>query len=456
MNLNRTMSMATIGLTTILLTSTAYAAEVKLDEGTLPSGFPYQISMPDNWNGIVINDLDAVSNIEGDLAGYLLESGYAYTGTGRHPERMTKHDPLTELDAQVSVLKMFAEKYGQPKHAIQYGCSGGGFIALAMAERHPEVIDGAISFNARGTGGMAVANTWLDLPFALKGLLASDSDLAVAPVPNDTLPAALDAWKPVMEQAQQTPEGQARIALAVAVSQWPSWGAIGDPQPKPDFSDLSAAQAAMFKSASDGLGNSINRRQLYDNPAGLASWNTDVDYAAFYENGADSEQKRIVQELYEAAGLGAEGLAADLEKLNAQPRIEGSSEGVHYWLEPGRLLEGDIKVPLLHAHGLGDALLPPHLLAGYAIAVEDKGHLDDYRQAFVEAAGHCVTEPAEAVAAIKAMEERIETGAWPQTDAAALNAAAEALDLQTPRFVDFVFETPFNRAFYPDTAHPFK
>ena len=39
------------------------------------------------------------------------------------------------------------------------------------------MINGAISFNARGTGGMAVANTWLDLPFTLKALLAPGSDL---------------------------------------------------------------------------------------------------------------------------------------------------------------------------------------------------------------------------------------------------------------------------------------
>jgi len=66
--------------------------------------------------------------------------------------------------------------------------------------------------------------------------------------------------------------GRARIALAVAVSQWPSWGAISNPpKVKPIKDDLASLQAAMFRSASDGLENSINRRQLYDNPVGLAS-----------------------------------------------------------------------------------------------------------------------------------------------------------------------------------------
>ena len=446
---------AAIGLTGLLTLSVAHGAEIKREEGTLPSRFPYMINVPANWNGIVINDLDAVANKDGKFAAYLLDHGYAYTGTGRHPERMTRHDPLTELEAQVAVIKMVKEKFGQPKYTIQYGCSGGGYVTLAMAEKHADMIDGAIAYNARGTGGMAVANTWLDLPFTLKALLAPASDLRVAPVPNDALPAAYDAWKPVMEKAQQTPEGRARIALAVAVSQWPTWGAIGNPPKEKPKDDPASLQAAMFKSASDGLANAVNRRQLYDNPAGLASWNTGIDYAKFYEAGADPAQKAIVSKLYQEAGLGEEAIAADLAKINAQPRIEGTREGVHYWLEPGRLIEGKIGVPLLHAHGLGDALLPPHLMAGYAVAVGKQGKTDLYRQAFVDAAGHCETEVSEAVATIEAMVNRLSTGKWGDTSPEALNAAAGALNLAKPRFVSYTFKTPFNRAFYPETQHPF-
>jgi pimeloyl-ACP methyl ester carboxylesterase len=447
--------LAAIGLTALLLASPTLGAEVRKEEGTLPSQYPYYIAVPTNWNGIVINNLDAVADKDTPLAAYLLDHGYAYTGTGRHPERMTRHDPLTELEAQVTVIKMVKEKFGQPKYTIQYGCSGGGYVTLAMAEKHPDVINGAISFNARGTGGMAVANTWLDLPFTLKSLLAPGSDLLVAPVPQSALPGAYDAWKQVMEKAQQTPEGRARIALAVAVSQWPTWGAISKPPKEKPKGDLASLQAAMFRSASDGLGNAVNRRQLYDNPAGLASWNTGIDYAKFYEVGADPEQKEIVSKLYKEAGLGEDAIAADLAKINAQPRIQGSPEGVRYWLEPGRFIEGKIGVPLLHAHGLGDALLPPHLLAGYAVAVEKQGKGDLYRTAFVDAAGHCETSTSEAMAAIEAMVKRLDTGKWGDTSPAALNAAASALKLEQPRYVSYTFKTPFNRAFYADTKRPF-
>jgi pimeloyl-ACP methyl ester carboxylesterase len=449
------LSLAAIGLTGLLLTSPSFGADIKKEDGVLPSKFPYSIAIPSNWNGIIVNDLDAVANKDKPLAAHLLGHGYAYTGTGRHPDRMTRHDPLTELDAQVAVIKMAKEKFGKPKYTIQYGCSGGGYVTLAMAEKHPDAIDGAVSFNARGTGGMAVANTWLDLPYTLKALIAPGSDLLVAPVPQSALPGAYDAWKQVMEKAQQTPDGRARIALAVAVSQWPTWGAIGNPPKEKPKGDLASLQAAMFRSASDGLQNSVNRRQLYDNPAGLASWNTGVDYAKFYETGADPEQKAIVAKLYQEAGLGEAGLAADLARINAQPRIEGSPGGVRYWLEPGRLIEGNIKVPLLHVHGLGDALLPPHLLAGYAAAIERQGKGDLYRTAFIDAAGHCETTVSEAMAGIEAMVKRLETGKWADTSAAALNATAGAMKVDETRYVNHSFKTPFNRAFYADSKHPF-
>ncbi len=95
------------------------------------------------------------------------------------------------------------------------------------------------------------------------------------------------------------------------------------------------------------------------------------------------------------------------------------------------------------------------MLAGYAVAVEKQGKGELYRQAFVDAAGHCETEVSEAMAAIEAMVKRLSTGRWGDTSPEALNAAASALNIAKPRFVSYTFVTPFNRAFYKETKHPF-
>lgn len=422
--------------------------------GLLPSGFSFRISMPENWNGILISDLDAIAPNGDRLGEFLLSNGYAYAGTGRHPDRLSKHDPLTELDAQVAVLRMVHASYGPPRRTVQLGCSGGGFVALAMAEKHAGMIDGAVAFNARGTGGIAVANTWLDLVFTLKALIAPNSDLKIAPAPGPDTSQALAAWMEALDKAQ-TPEGRARIALAVAVSQFPFWGAIGeDPVAKPDPSNLDVVEDAIVRSARDGVRNAVTRRQLYDNPAGLASWNTGVDYSTFYRNGTTSDQKRIITELYRRAGLGEAAIAADLRAINRQQRIGGTSEGVNYWLAPGRVLDGDIKIPVLQIHGLGDSLLPPHLLAGYAVEVAKRGKRALYRTGFIEATGHCSQSLGETKAAIDTLVERLDSGDWPDTTAAALNGRAKAAGDAKPRFVEHNF-TPFNRAFHRGSAHPF-
>ncbi|MGK6317696.1 hypothetical protein [Neorhizobium sp. DT-125] len=53
------------------------------------------------------------------------------------------------------------------------------------------------------------------------------------------------------------------------------------------------------------------------------------------------------------------------------------------------------------------------------------------------------------------MIDRLDTGRWGDTTAKALNALAEKAAPQKPRYVSYSFETPFNRAFYADSRHPF-
>jgi len=115
-----------------------------------------------------------------------------------------------------------------------------------------------------------------------------------------------------------------------------------------------------------------------------------------------------------------------------------------------RLLNGEIKVPLLHVHGIGDALLPPHLTAGYAVAIAKAGNNDLYRQAFIDSAGHCHTNTAEAYAAISAMVERIESGRWGDTSPEGLNKRAtffgcNASNMTTPGpFVVYIPNFPYS------------
>lgn len=190
--------------------------------------------MPQDWNGIVINDLDSVDNVEDGTmrATFFLDNGYAHTGTRRHPDRNTNWDPQVESDNMVRVLDQFEEQFGEPEHAIQFGCSGGGSVGLSVAEDHPDRFDGVISMHA--STPVELANMRLDLAVALKALLDPEGELNPIIADGDHA-TAREAWQTALNEATETPEGRARMALAI--SQYPVWGSQGNPEA--DLSDWS-------------------------------------------------------------------------------------------------------------------------------------------------------------------------------------------------------------------------
>lgn len=97
-------------------------------------------------------------------------------------------------------------------------------------------------------------------------------------------------------------------------------------------------------------------------------------------------------------------------------------------------------------------------MAGYVAKIEREGTGDLYRQAFIDASGHCTFNEAELAAVTAAMVERLETDEWAGVDAEALNARATSVG--EARFVpldgDHGFRLPdrFNRAFFRDSEVP--
>jgi hypothetical protein len=186
------------------------------------------------------------------------------------------------------------------------------------------------------------------------------------------------------------------------------------------------------------------------------SWNTGIDYRRFYDN-ADPQHKKIVRAMYIAAGLHPEqDVQADLDRINAAPRIAGTNDAVNYWR--ARTHTGVIGVPMLHTHGIGDARTPAANLSSYEDSVHKAGRTALYRQAFINAPGHCTFNTAEMAALIDTMVRRIDTGRWQNIDSAEqLNAAGLTFNLGEPRFtrpgnqVQWSLPSTLNRAFYPSS-----
>ena len=428
---------------------TGTTAQVTYTEegGTLGDGTRYLMRVPSNWNGTLIRDLDYASGASSDRYLYLLENaGTPYQErpgmTARHERRWVgNYDPAREIRHLNTVLDVFEEHFRKPDRVIQYGCSGGGHAGLAIAEDFSDRVDGVIATAAGDR--VWLMNTKLDKWFVLKALIAPD--LRIVDLPHSSslrpeYPELTFAWRQAIGAAQQTPEGRARIALAITIGQEPDW--VNPRMPNPDRNDVAALQYSMYQTALDGAApgriGGISRYML-ENPAGLEwstqlSWNTGVDYREFFNNGNEFN-KRAVRQLYQEAGL---DLQDDLERINAFPRISADEEAIEWWSAPGRTVRGNPQVPVLQMQAIGDTYIPSSMVQGYADLVRANGKDDLYRTAIIEAPTHCGFTPTESHAVIETMMRRLDTGSWGSTDPEHLNELARSLDgSYTSRFISF-------------------
>ncbi|MFJ8631940.1 alpha/beta hydrolase family protein [Streptomyces sp. NPDC093568] len=441
-----------LALTTVPASAVAVTSDPVHVDGRLPSGATYMMDVPADWNGTVLlfshGYTPGPANPARDVTDeatktLLLRQGYALIGSSYATTGWAVTDAVPD---QLATLAAFTERFGAASRTIAWGQSYGGLVTTAIAERHPERIDGSLSLCGLVHGGVANWNSTLDPVFALKTLLAPGSGIPLVNLPDQqTAAAAANTLTAAVETAQGTPAGRARIALAAALHNIPGWNQ--PTQPRPAATDWDAQQAHQYE-ALKGLVKlpAFSWRQEAESRAGgNMSWNTGVDYARLL--GRSSVRKEVT-ELYKEAGL---SLKADLATLNRAPRV-GADPGAVAWMARTSSFTGRLAKPQLAVHTTGDALIPVQAESALKRAVTAGGSASLLRQAYTDNAGHCTFSPAEQLAALDTLEDRLDTGRWVGTDPAALNSRATQADPTTPtRYVPYrptVYPRPF------DLAHP--
>ncbi|HZD00415.1 MAG TPA: alpha/beta hydrolase-fold protein [Actinomycetes bacterium] len=157
-------------------------------EGSI-GGAQYRVEVPGHWNGTLLlwsrglyppgflPDEIQLTN-QPATKGWLLDHGYAVAASNfRTPDGWAVKEALGD---QVALLDWFQGNIGQPRRTISVGSSMGGLIAVLLAERNAHRFDGVASLCGPLAGGLDLWNTWLDVNFAIKTLLAPNSDLQLA------------------------------------------------------------------------------------------------------------------------------------------------------------------------------------------------------------------------------------------------------------------------------------
>jgi hypothetical protein len=456
-----------VAITAVLILSFADTSRAQADlttkTGSLSDGATYLIEVPSNWNGtlflyshgyVVPGSPNPATDVGDPATGaFLLANGFALAGSSYATTGWAIHEALTD---QIATLDLFDSMFGHPVATIAWGHSLGGIITAGLIQRNPKRFTAAQPMCGVLAGGVATWNTALDAEFAFQTLLAPNAGLQVVNINNPDANLALA--EEILAGAQATPQGRARIALGAALSDVPGWFTPTSPEPAPtDFASQEANQF-LWDQQIDFPFVFAFRAELEARAGGNVSWNTGVDYRRQLEKSVDRAEVRA---LYEAAGL---SLDADLEALNHAARIKANPEAVEY-LKQNIIFDGQIDIPVLSMHTKGDGLVVVQNETAYKDVVDFAGNASRLRQTFVDRAGHCAFTPAETIAAVETLLQRLETGHWPSIEANLLNADAAALgpdfnifEVGTtivptpPAFIDYT-PAPYLRPF-DAFAHP--
>src|SRR6266849_5060533 len=379
-----------LAVTTVFLltvSGTAYAqAGVKAHSGSLAHGATYLIEVPANWNGTLflyshgyVTPTPDSKNPARDVGDpftrfFMLSSGYALAGSSYATKGWAIEDALRD---QIAVLDLFKLVVGQPKRTIAWGHSLGGIITAGLIQRNPDRFDAALPMCGVLSGGVATWNTALDSEFAFKTLLGV-TRLQLVNIANPSV--NFEIAEGALAQAQATPQGRARIALAGALGDLPGWFTPLSPEPAPDDFASQEFNQFLWQQQVDFPFAFAFRAELEARARGNVSWNTGVDYRKQFDR---SISRGEVRALYEQAGLDLED---DLERLNETVRISADPEAVRY-LERNIIFNGEIHFPVLTLHTKGDGLVVVQNESAYKNVVEEAGNEEFLRRTFVDRAG---------------------------------------------------------------------
>ena len=414
-----------LAVASLMLSSSTWGQSGVKQTGTLRDGAKYVIEVPQPWNGTLFlyshgydrpdkpnpPAMDAGDPLTG---AFMLSRGFALAGSSYANTGWAVQEALVD---QIAVLDIFVQTVGKPQRTIAWGHSLGGMITAGLIQRNPDRFDAALPMCGVLSGGVATWNTALDSAFAFQTLLGS-SQLQVVnitgPVGNLTLAEGL------LAAAQGTPQGRARLALVSALADGPGWFDPTSPEPAPtDFAGQEMNQFLWDRQVDFPFVFAF-RAELEFRAGGNPSSNVGVDYRRQFAHSVDAAEVRA---LYEQAGL---DLEADLDELNETVRISADPRAMKY-LEQNIIFDGDIHIPVLTLHTTGDGLVVVENESAYRQVVQEDGNQALLRRTFVSRAGHCTFTPAETIAAVLVLIDRLDTGKWRNLDPAALNAAAAAL-----------------------------
>ncbi len=407
--------------------------------GTTSDGGTWIADVPSNWNGILLlyshgyGTLSPQDAPDPNTESALLNDGYALAGSGYDP-----NGSLWALGSAVSdqfqTLQAVKRTVlpSRPHEVLAFGTSMGGLISALEDQQSNGRLDGALTTCGLVGGGINLNNYQLDGEYALDKLLAGNAAKLVNYTSQGDAVTAATILNTAAAQAQTTPAGRARLALAMSLMDVADW-APGETMP--GVYDYAAQEQGQYDM--EFVANPVmifvetGRQQIEQAAGGNGGWDVGVNFAKMLSH---SSYYAEVHALYQAAGL---SLHADLNALTRGANIRASDKAIR-WLQSTSVPTGHLQVPELDLHTISDQLVPVQQENWYRKTVREAGSKDLLRQAYVSRQEHCNFTPAELVAGVQALQHRVQTGSWDSVALpSSLQTAATGLNLGNAAFTTF-------------------
>ena len=345
-------------------------------------GAGYRVEVPANWKGALVLYAHGfrgavleltVSNPR--IRRYLVENGYAWAASSYSKNRYDVKQGVKDTHA---LLPLFNSLVGPPQRVYLTGHSMGGHITGVAIEQYPRAFDGALPM-CGVMGDAELFDFFLDFQLVAQALadypaefpFPSDYDAVVVP----QVKTALGSPYPLV----LTPEGEALRAVT---------------------EQLTGGMRPGFASAFAFWGDFLFMRGIGDGTFGVAPGNVAGNVDTVYQMDGDP------------------ALSIDEQLLNAAVlRLEPDPQGRH----PNGLanipaITGDLRIPTLSLHTLGDLFVPFSMQQIYARRVAARGAADRLVQRAYRDVNHCGFAVQEEEAAFAALIDWVENGVKPAGD----------------------------------------
>jgi hypothetical protein len=377
---------------------TYYVDETKLPFTALP-GLParqlwgvhnnagYRVEVPANWNGKLVMWAHGFRGTGAELTvdnhplrAYLIANGYAWAASSYSKN---DYDPAQGAKDTHALTQLFNGLVGKPSRTYITGASMGGHVTGIVAEQWPKSYDGAMPI-CGVLGDYELFDYFLDFNVAAQTLSGQNKTFPYgADYLTTTVPATKAGLGPAFPFALNA-NGQTFKSLVELRS--------GGDRPVFDqgwiyWNGLVPGDFLFGLGANDGT---------LPRAPGFALQNSDVVYQFDTDpNLSPAEQ----------------AFNATVQRVTADPQARRNNGLAN--VPP---TTGDLRIPMLTLHTLGDLFVPFHMEQEYARRVAARGLSSNLVQRATRDVGHCTFTPTELVTTFVALVGWVEGGIKPAGD----------------------------------------